>query len=106
MFEQVIPSERTILTLNIRDGSICVLPPNHPGALVVNMDDIAFDTELVSGSPDTFVLLVARSSTVLLLDDRRAPPPEALQNKEVNRGLEQWVVRTADLLRYLRSAYG
>jgi hypothetical protein len=28
----------------------------------------------------------------LLVDDREAPPPEALQHKEVNRGIEHWTV--------------
>ena len=56
------------------------------------MGDIALDTELVSGSPDAFVLLSARSTMILLLDDREAPPPEALQHKEVNRGMEHWTV--------------
>lgn len=92
VFEEVIPSERTILSVSIRDGSICVLPPHHPGSLAINIDEVALDTELVSGSPDIFVLLAARSAAVLLLDDREALPPAALQHKEVNRGLEHWLV--------------
>lgn len=66
------------------------------------MEDIALDTELVSGSPDAFVLLAARSTTLLLLDDREAPPPGILQHKEVNRGTEHWIVclNISSLLRY------
>ena len=94
VFEEVIPSERTILSLNVQDGSICICPPNHPGSLAVNIEDVVLDTELISGSPDIFIIVAARSFAVLLLDDREAPQPEALQHKEVTKGIEHWMVCT------------
>ncbi|KIM19805.1 hypothetical protein M408DRAFT_30911 [Serendipita vermifera MAFF 305830] len=91
VFEQVVPSERTILSVNVRDGSISILPPNHPGGLAVTIEDIALDTEMINNSPETLVLFSARSVAALLLDDRAAPQPEALQQKDVTKGIEHWM---------------
>lgn len=91
-FEQVVPTERTVIHANIKDGSINVLPPNHPGGLVLNLEDISVNTELVNGSPDVSVGLLAKSLNVLLLDDVAAPPPENLKDRDVDRGFQHWVV--------------
>ena len=92
VFEQVIPSERTILDLDFRDGSIRIVPPNHPGALVLGVEDVFVGTELVNGSADTAVAVTARSFYTLLIDDIAAPLPEGLQAREVNKGLDHWLV--------------
>jgi hypothetical protein len=69
-----------------------VLPPNHPGRLVLNLDDISVNTELINGSPDASFTLLARSLNVLLLDDIVAPPPEMFKDIDVERGYQHWVV--------------
>lgn len=92
VFEQVIPSERTILNLDFRDGSIRVIPPNHPGCLILGVEDVFVGTELVNGSADTSVAVTARSLYTLLIDDTAAPLPEGLQTKPINKGLDYWLI--------------
>jgi hypothetical protein len=57
------------------------------------MGDVAIDTDLVNGSPELSVAATVNSASLLLLDDIAAPAPENLQNKEVNSGLDHWMVK-------------
>ncbi|KAG8809427.1 autophagy- protein 2, partial [Serendipita sp. 399] len=91
VFEQVIPTERTVLDVNIKDGSIRVIPPNHPGCLVLNLEDVSFGTDIVANSTESSVAILGRLAHVLLVDDQEAPVPEALQTGEVNRGFDHWL---------------
>ncbi|KAG8820739.1 autophagy- protein 2 [Serendipita sp. 400] len=91
VFEQVAPTERTVLDVNFKDASIQVIPPNHPGSLVLNLEDVSVGTDIVSGSVESSVNVIAQLAHVLLIDDLNAPAPEALQNREVIKSLDHWL---------------
>jgi autophagy-related protein 2 len=68
-FESVIPSERTRLSLRIIEGSIRVLAPTHPGALLLHVGDLDFSTELVGDSPEASFRIVIPALSLLFLDN-------------------------------------
>ncbi|KIM31918.1 hypothetical protein M408DRAFT_327310 [Serendipita vermifera MAFF 305830] len=49
------------------------------------------DVKIQDTTPETTLTLLARSVAALLLDDRAAPQPEALQQKDVTKGIEHWM---------------
>ncbi|EAU88507.1 hypothetical protein CC1G_04213 [Coprinopsis cinerea okayama7 len=52
-FESVVPSERTLVSLKITDGSIRALAPSHPGAMVLAIGGLNFVTDIIGNFPDT-----------------------------------------------------
>ncbi|KAG6874206.1 hypothetical protein C0995_003752 [Termitomyces sp. Mi166 len=68
-FESVIPSERTRISLRILDGAIRVFAPNHPGAVVIHIDDLEFATDVIGESPDSSFCLSIPSLALLAVDD-------------------------------------
>ncbi|TFK42519.1 hypothetical protein BDQ12DRAFT_703030 [Crucibulum laeve] len=69
VFESVVPSERTCISLKIRDGSVRAFAPKHPGALVCYIDDLDFDTNIVGDSSDTTFYLLIPGLSILAIDD-------------------------------------
>ncbi|KAJ7285766.1 hypothetical protein C8J57DRAFT_1168465 [Mycena rebaudengoi] len=68
-FEAVIPSERTVISLKVVDGSIRVLALHHPGALVVHVGALDFSTSIVGDSPDMSFNLSVPDLALLMIDD-------------------------------------
>ncbi|KAE9409647.1 hypothetical protein BT96DRAFT_953466 [Gymnopus androsaceus JB14] len=68
-FETVVPSERTKMSLNIVDGSVRVLAPTHPGALLFHIGDLEFSTNLIGDSPELEFMLKIHSAALLAIDD-------------------------------------
>ncbi|KAG9015437.1 autophagy- protein 2 [Tulasnella sp. JGI-2019a] len=69
VFEAVVPSERTRLSLRVYDGSLQILAPRHAGGLVVTMNDMAVSTELISDLPEIMIQLQLRSLHIVFVDD-------------------------------------
>ncbi|KIK57741.1 hypothetical protein GYMLUDRAFT_75350 [Collybiopsis luxurians FD-317 M1] len=68
-FETVVPSERTKISLKVQNGSVKVLAPTHPGALLFHTGDLDFSTELVGESPELEIVLKINSAALLAIDD-------------------------------------
>ncbi|KAF5380922.1 hypothetical protein D9615_004012 [Tricholomella constricta] len=68
-FESVIPSERTRISLKVSDGAIRTFAPNHPGAIVVQIDDLDFATDVIGKSPDSSFQLSIPAVALLVVDD-------------------------------------
>ncbi|KAF9265490.1 hypothetical protein L218DRAFT_860278 [Marasmius fiardii PR-910] len=68
-FETVVPSERTSLNVRVMDGSIRANAPNHPGQLIVHMDEVEFATELIGNTTASTFRLSVPSLGLLAIDD-------------------------------------
>ncbi|KAH9951459.1 hypothetical protein B0H21DRAFT_719094 [Amylocystis lapponica] len=71
-FEQVVPSERTRITVKIMDTSIRALAPSHSGALVSYIGELDFSTVIVGNSPQSSFHLNVTALSLLLIDDLKA----------------------------------
>ncbi|KAJ3725873.1 hypothetical protein C8R42DRAFT_575547 [Lentinula raphanica] len=68
-FETVVPSERTKITLRVVDGSVKVLAPTHPGALLLHIGNLDLATDLIGESPKLEFMLKVYSAALLGIDD-------------------------------------
>ncbi|KAF9472211.1 hypothetical protein BDN70DRAFT_887253 [Pholiota conissans] len=68
-FESVIPSVHTRIFVKICDGSIRVLAPIYPGALVSYMQELEFSTDVIGDSRDSSFHVTANSLALLAIDD-------------------------------------
>ncbi|KAJ7632689.1 hypothetical protein FB45DRAFT_913186 [Roridomyces roridus] len=68
-FEAVVPSERTLISLKVTDGSIRVRSSIHPGALVVHAGALDFHTSVVGDTPDSSFHISVQQLAVLMIDD-------------------------------------
>ncbi|RDB21446.1 Autophagy-related protein 2 [Hypsizygus marmoreus] len=68
-FESVIPSERTRISLKVSEGSIRLLAPSHPGAIVLHIGDLDFSTDIVGSSSESFFRLSIPALALLAVDD-------------------------------------
>lgn len=57
------------MSLNIVDGSVRVLAPTHPGALLFHIGDLEFSTNLIGDSPELEFMLKIHSAALLAIDD-------------------------------------
>ncbi|KAI9509642.1 hypothetical protein F5148DRAFT_1148156 [Russula earlei] len=69
VFESVVPSERTQITVMIREGSARLFAPHHTGAFVVHFGNVDLCTELVGDSPDIRLRIAGRALTTLFTDN-------------------------------------
>ncbi|KAH9966770.1 hypothetical protein BC827DRAFT_1374003 [Russula dissimulans] len=69
VFESVVPSERTRITVKIADGSARLFVPHHTGALVVHFGDTDFGTEVVGDSPEIQLRIAGQALTALFTDN-------------------------------------
>ncbi|KIO29524.1 hypothetical protein M407DRAFT_70393 [Tulasnella calospora MUT 4182] len=85
-FESVVPNERTQISVDVHDGSLKVVAPNHKGALLVVMEELKLATELVSESTETHVQLQVPSLRVFFIDDA----PTIDEGHEYASGTDRW----------------
>jgi autophagy-related protein 2 len=88
-FEAVIPTDRTRIQVTIQEGSIRAYAPNHPGAIVVYLQEFEFSTDVIGDSRESCFRIKAMGLTLLAADD--------ISNQEVNppssiRGVSRWIV--------------
>ncbi|KAL1747537.1 hypothetical protein HDZ31DRAFT_31736 [Schizophyllum fasciatum] len=84
-FESVPPNERTRVSVQILDGSLRMLAPQHPGAAVVHLGDLEFSTEIVD-SPEFTCNLAVPSLAFFMLDDLA----DASENNYHRGGIAHW----------------
>jgi hypothetical protein len=90
-FEQVIPNERTKISLSIIDGSILVLAPNHPGGMLIGINELNFEIDVISETKALEFHLTAPGLAILMLDDRGSPSKEPI-TKPSQSMLSHWEV--------------
>ena len=69
VFESVIPSERTRITVKIEEVSARLFAPRHVGAFVLHLGDVELATEMVGDSPEIRLRIAARALTALFTDN-------------------------------------
>jgi autophagy-related protein 2 len=94
VFESVIPSERTRISLKIMNGSIRVLAPVHPGAILFHFGELDFSTDIVGDSQENSFCLHVTTASILFLDDLAVeePRPEAANTQVILEGTAYWKV--------------
>jgi autophagy-related protein 2 len=93
VFESVVPSERTSLSLAIADVSIKAYAPSHPGAAVLHIGEAEINTELAGNSSEFKLNLLVPSLSFLLVDsiaDALASPNSA--KPTAGSSLSMWKV--------------
>lgn len=93
-FEGVPPSEQTFITIHVRDGSVCLFAPNHPGAFLLRVGELDFATVLTSDNPNLNCEVSVPSLSTLMADDF-AGLTDQLSGKDLRayRGVKYWQVR-------------
>ncbi|KAH7913725.1 hypothetical protein BJ138DRAFT_1124124 [Hygrophoropsis aurantiaca] len=71
VFESVVPSERTRITVNIMDCAIKMITAQHPGAAVLHIGAADLSTELVGNSTELEFKLSIPSVALLFVDSVR-----------------------------------
>lgn len=74
-FETVIPSERTILSLNVSDCSIQLRTPTHPGSVVGALNNLEFAVDMIGNSPEMSTRLKLVSGWILAIDNLTSAVP-------------------------------
>ncbi|GLB34893.1 putative autophagy-related protein 2 CAD motif containing protein [Lyophyllum shimeji] len=87
-FESVIPSERTRISLKVSDGAIRAFAPSHLGAIVLQVDDLDFSTDVVGESPDSSFRLSVPALALLAVDD--VSNVDTRRNTSSHRGVALW----------------
>jgi hypothetical protein len=59
----------------VTEGSIKVIPPKYPGALIFAITGLDFETELVGGSSELGLQISILGMCVLLIDDVKSAVP-------------------------------
>ncbi|GMK55469.1 hypothetical protein CspeluHIS016_0205250 [Cutaneotrichosporon spelunceum] len=86
VFEDVVPSEVTRLSLHVHDCSLHLSAPTMPGALLVVMTAIEVRTALVSELDENTIDIGVSGLYLLAIDDRESATP--LQHH--SKSLEAW----------------
>ena len=103
-FESVIPNDRTRISVKISNGSIKVLAPLYPGAIVSHIQNLEFSTDVVGDSRDSAFRILATSVALLAIDDARQENNYAESNR-LRRGVSAWTVNDKDTLMNLRLSH-
>lgn len=69
VFESVVPSERTHVSIKLVDTSIRALCPKFPGAMVLHAGEVDFSMTLVGNLPETSFRLGVQTLSLFLIDD-------------------------------------
>ena len=69
VFESVVPSERTHISLALKDTSVKLLAPVYQGSVVIYVGETVFSTIIVGGAQDSAFHLYIQSLALLLVDD-------------------------------------
>ena len=84
-----MPTDRTRIHVKILDGSIRAFAPNHPGAMVVYLQELDFSTDVGGDSRESSFRINVMGLALLAADD--------ISTQEVNlpsslRGVSIWMV--------------
>ncbi|VDB83052.1 unnamed protein product [Peniophora sp. CBMAI 1063] len=92
VFEGVPPSEQTFVTAHVRDGSVRLFAPNHPGAFLMHVGELDFSTVLTSDNPSLTCEVSVPSLSALMADDFAAVT-EQVAGKDLRayRGAKYWL---------------
>ena len=94
VFESVVPSECTRLTVGAVDISVYLRAMDHPGAAVLHLDEIEFSTELAGNSSESAFKLSVLSSHFFLVDSiQDAFESTGIIRSPFGGGLDSWKVR-------------
>jgi len=101
VFEDVVPSEVTKISMEVYDGSIHLTPPNLSGAAVIVLGVLELKTAIVSDADESIAELAVGNSGLLMVDDAAtaSAPPVGISSS-----LEAWKV--SDCGRRPRRRYG
>jgi autophagy-related protein 2 len=69
VFESVVPSERTRLSVKVVDSSVRALCPNYPGSLILHVGELDFSSVMVGSVPETNFSLDLQALSLLVIDD-------------------------------------
>ncbi|EKM55349.1 uncharacterized protein PHACADRAFT_208868 [Phanerochaete carnosa HHB-10118-sp] len=69
VFESVVPSERTHVSIKFIDTSVHALCPNFPGAMVLHLGETDCSTTMVGNLPQTSIRLGVQTLSLFLTDD-------------------------------------
>jgi len=93
VFESVVPSERTSLSLAIADVSVKSYVPRHPGAAVLYIGEAELNTELAGNSSEFKFKLLVPSLSFLLVDSMADAVPNPSSGKPTaESSLNLWKV--------------
>ena len=91
-FEAVIPTDRTCIQVTLIDGSIRVFAPNHPGAMVVHLQELDLSTDVIGDSRESLFRVNATDLALLAADDsgsQEVDLPSSL------RGVSRWTASSS-----------
>ncbi|TDL27313.1 hypothetical protein BD410DRAFT_762110 [Rickenella mellea] len=71
VFESVVPSERTRVSMKIMDGAIRATLDDHPSALLTYLGNFQFHTEIIGDSNEIALQFTVPALSILLTDDVR-----------------------------------
>jgi autophagy-related protein 2 len=103
----VIPSERTVLSLDVSDCSLQLRAPSHPGSLVAVLNNVEFAADIIGNSPEMSMRLKIVSGWILAIDnlDSAIPYKGSTRNKSVQAS-DYWRVRDlSPLVRAMTYSY-
>ncbi|KAH0830763.1 hypothetical protein J3R83DRAFT_2245, partial [Lanmaoa asiatica] len=91
VFESVVPSECTRLTVGIVDVSVHLRALGYPGAAVLHLGETEFSTELVGNSSESAFKLNVSSSHIFLVDSiQDAIGSTGTTQSALGRGVDFW----------------
>jgi autophagy-related protein 2 len=94
VFESVVPSERTQITVKIGEGSVRLFAPKNNGAFVLHLGDLDLSTEMVGDSPEILLCIAGRDLAALFTDNYLEAAQEAsIQNQPNAQGALHWKAR-------------
>ncbi|OCH92227.1 hypothetical protein OBBRIDRAFT_869049 [Obba rivulosa] len=86
VFESVVPSERTRVSLKLADTSVRIMAARHPGALVSYFGELDFSTDIVGDSPEMEFNCGIASLSLYFLDDLKVLAEDSTPAKQHKRG--------------------
>ncbi|KAJ3557004.1 hypothetical protein NM688_g1710 [Phlebia brevispora] len=85
VFESVVPSERTRVSVKVLDSSVRVLAATNPGSLVLHIGELDFNTVLVGNLPEMSLHILAQTTSLFLIDDISTLDDESSSEQAVRR---------------------
>lgn len=86
VFEAVVPSERTRVSLKVIDSSIRALCPTYPGALVLHLGELDFSTVMVGNVPELSLNVLLQTVSLFLVDDMNCTDPSTAASQVATMG--------------------
>ena len=87
-----MPTDRTRIQVTITDGSFRAFAPNHPGAMVLYLQELECSTDVIGDSRELSLRVIATGLALLAADDissQEVNPPSSLH------GVSRWMVSSS-----------